>query len=294
MGFRTVSITKRCKLETRLNYLVVRSEKETKILLDEISTVIISNTQVSMTAAALSEMINHNIKVIFCDDCWNPQSELVPYASNYQTSANLMKQIGWTNRQKDLLWKVIIEQKLSSEVRVLRLVGHSEQAKVIQGYAAEVDLGDTTNREGLAAKFYFENLFGLGFNRRNEKDERNAFLNYGYSILLSAVNREIASDGFSMQLGVHHIGSTNPFNLGCDFMEPLRAIVDLRVVKGEINEDNFKKEFNQMLSQQVYMSGKNCFLDNAIRQYVLSLFTALAMSDMSQVKTIKFAQDEQL
>ena len=73
MGFRIVVINSRCKLETRLNYLVVRGESEKKIFINEINTLIVQSTAVSLTVALLSVLVENNIKVIFCDEKCNPQ-----------------------------------------------------------------------------------------------------------------------------------------------------------------------------------------------------------------------------
>ncbi|MDY2895943.1 MAG: hypothetical protein SOT51_03445, partial [Candidatus Enterosoma sp.] len=72
MGFRTIKINSRCKLQTELNYLVYRGETEKRIALDEIETLIIENQQVCITSSLLSELINHKVKVIFCDRMHNP------------------------------------------------------------------------------------------------------------------------------------------------------------------------------------------------------------------------------
>lgn len=87
MGFRTVIVSSRCKLECRLNYLVLRGETERKIHLGEINTLIVQSTAVSLTAALLCELVKNNVKVIFCDDKNSPQSELVPYYGAHNTSA---------------------------------------------------------------------------------------------------------------------------------------------------------------------------------------------------------------
>lgn len=64
MGFRTVIIKNRAKLEVRLNSLIVRGEQEKKIFIDEINTLIVQSTAVSLTAALLCELAKRNIKVI--------------------------------------------------------------------------------------------------------------------------------------------------------------------------------------------------------------------------------------
>ena len=49
-GWRVVSISSRAKLELKMNYLVVRSDSCTKrVLLDEISVLVIENTGSALT-----------------------------------------------------------------------------------------------------------------------------------------------------------------------------------------------------------------------------------------------------
>lgn len=51
MGFRTVIVNSRAKLEFRLNFMIVRGENEKRIFIDEINTLIVQSTAVSLTAA---------------------------------------------------------------------------------------------------------------------------------------------------------------------------------------------------------------------------------------------------
>lgn len=68
MGFRTVVVNSRSKLECRLNFLIVRGETEKRIYINEINTLIVQSTAVSLTAALLSELVRNNVKVVFCDE----------------------------------------------------------------------------------------------------------------------------------------------------------------------------------------------------------------------------------
>ncbi|WP_429980901.1 CRISPR-associated endonuclease Cas1, partial [Mycoplasmopsis bovis] len=64
----------------------------------------------------------------------------------------------------------------------------------INNYILNVEDYDKTNREGHAAKLYFQILFGSDFTReRNAEDKINIYLNYGYSVLLSLIARLICS-----------------------------------------------------------------------------------------------------
>lgn len=92
-------------------------------------------------------------------------------------------------------------------------------------YITQIEFGDATNREGHAAKVYFNALFGLDFTRSAE-NSINSALNYGYSLLLSTCARETALNGYITQIGLFHDNIFNQFNLASDLMEPFRPIVD--------------------------------------------------------------------
>ena len=288
MSYRTVVVKKRCKLEYSMNYLVHRdSEKETKINLDEINTIIIQSTQVSITSALLSELMEKKIKVIFCDKKGNPQSELIPYYAAYNVKEKIETQMKWKDHTKGLVWRAIVIQKIRQQSLNLKYRERYDTFSKLRGYCDEVEIADTSNREGHAAKVYFNSLFGNDFSR--DKDcQINAYLDYGYSIILSAINREVKALGYLTELGIHHIGNTNPFNLSCDFMEPLRPLVDYLVISGKVNPDNYKSAMIHMLELQVDNSGKKMFLDNAIKSYVLSLFNALINDDPERIKFIDY------
>lgn len=293
MGFRIIKINNRCKLETSLNYLVCRSDVEKRILLDEISVLIIENAQVCITSSLISELMNHKVRVIFCDVKHNPQGELEPYAGCYDSPNKIKTQINWNQSIQDQVWSYIVREKIYNQSLVLKYSRHDDIANLLLKYKNEITLGDSTNREGLAAKSYFAALFGLGFERRNERDVRNSFLDYGYSLLLSIVSREIAISGYLNSIGIHHIGTTNHYNLACDFMEPLRPFIDMMIVKNMVDKDNFKRQLIGIYETEVRLDNKKMFLENAIHNYVQSLFGALSANETDSISRITFL-DEQL
>ena len=58
----------------------------------------------------------------------------------------------------------------------------------------------------------------------------NPLLNYGYTVLRSAVARAVVSAGLHPTLGIHHHNRNNPMCLVDDLMEPFRPMVDYVVV----------------------------------------------------------------
>lgn len=287
MAFRTVIVKNRCKLEYSLNYLVCRGDEEKRILLDEIEFLIIQNTGVAIICALLSALAEKKIKVIFCDSKSNPQSELVPYYNNYSNYKKIKQQIHFNDEFKNKLWQLIVYKKIYYQSKVLKEIKNSSYLKLDQ-YLEEIEIGDISNREGHAAKVYFNSLFGGTFSRGDEFNPINKYLNYGYSILASAINREIKSLGYLTELGIHHIGETNPFNLTYDFIEPLRPFIDIQVVKHKINDENYKDYFIKLLSTQVIVNGNKMFLDNAIHLYIQSLFTALTKNKIDEIIFIDY------
>ena len=274
MGFRTVIIKNRAKLEVRLNSLIVRGEQEKKVFLDEINTLIVQSTAVSLTASLLCELVKRDIKVIFCDEKHNPQSELLPYYSAHNTSKRYKEQIAWKDAIKAKVWREIVKKKIEGQAQHLLDVNFFEQADLLYSYMREVQDGDVSNREGHAAKVYFNCLLGVG-NSRKSGGFVNGCLNYGYAVLLSAFNREIVSSGYLTQLGIWHDNEFNEFNFACDLMEPFRIVVDRTAMCLVEGDKEFKKKMVNVLNYKTIIDGKNTTLDLAIRQFTKSVFRAL-------------------
>lgn len=272
-----------------MGYLVVRGQTTTKVHLNEISTIIIESTAVALTAYLLSEMTKHKIKVVFCDEKRNPSSELIPYYGSHDTSAKVRRQIKWSDDSKAAAWTEIVSEKIRNQEALLVTLDKPE-AGMLRGYLDELEFGDETNREGHAAKVYFNSLFGKDFTR-TEESPRNAALNYGYSLILSVFNRQITANGYMTQIGLFHDNMFNPFNLASDLMEPFRPLVDRMVIR--MNPERFETEEKHymvtLLQSELKISGRIEVFTNAVEVYTRSVFDALNEEDVS---LIKFFQDE--
>lgn len=290
MSWRTVVITSRAKLDLKLNYMVIRGDGITRIFLGEISTLIIETTEVSITACLLCELAKRKIKVIFCDEKRNPCFENIPYYGSHDTSAKVRKQIKWVQNAKDSIWTDIVTEKINQQMKFLKYIGLDEY-KLLEKYIKEIKYKDESNREGHASKVYFNALFGKDFTR-NDESLINAALNYGYTIILSAFNREIISSGYLTQVGIFHDNMFNYFNLSSDLMEPFRVLVDKEVYGMlEINkfERTEKMKLVNILNKEVVIDGKINYVNNAIKIYSKSVLEAINENDTS---LIKFYKDE--
>lgn len=289
MSWRVVMVSSNAKVDYKLDYLVVRTvEKTSRIHLSEIGVLVIESTAVSVTAYALCELMQRKIKVIFCDHRRNPCAELVPTCGSHDSSAKIRQQLSWPEGRKQAVWTEIVREKIRQQRDHLCRRSLS-QAELLTGYLEQLQWNDASNREGHAAKVYFNALFGLDFTRTADIPV-NAALNYGYSLLLSAVNREISAAGYLNQLGLFHENTFNPFNLGCDFLEPLRPLVDTAVMNlaPQKLEHEEKVALVKLLNLEVEYDGKKQYLMYAIRLYCAGLFRALQSGDMSEIKWIHY------
>ena len=287
MSWRTIVITKRAKLDLQLGFMVVRGEDTTKVALNEIAVVLIESTAVSLTTSLLAELTKRKVKVIFCDEKRNPSSELVSYYGSHDTSNKIRKQIAWRQNTKESVWTEIVSEKIRKQKELLELLG-KEEAELLSSYLQQIAWNDETNREGHAAKVYFNALFGLDFTR-TEDNLINAALNYGYSIILSSFTREIVANGYITQLGLFHDNMFNQFNLASDLMEPFRPLVDKCVLgmKLEQFEHEEKMWLVDILNQAVQIDGKIQYVSNAIKIYCKSVFDALNEDDSALVRFYK-------
>lgn len=277
-------ISRSAKLDYKLDYLVVRQQEVTRIHLSEISILMIESTAVSLTAVLLNELMRRKIKVIFCDEKRNPSAELIPYYGSHDTSAKVRKQIEWSSEAKEMVWTEIVTEKIRRQMEFLKGLG-KEEYHLLEEYIAQITPGDSTNREGHAAKVYFNALFGMKFTRA-EDCPYNAALNYGYGLLLSACNREITANGYLTQLGLFHDNMFNQFNFGSDLMEPFRILADMQVykMKPEKFEHEEKMQMVGILNHEVFIDGKKNYLNNAIKIYCRSVFDAVNEQDVSMIR----------
>lgn len=288
MSWRTVVISTRAKLDLQMGYLVVRGEGTVKIHLGEIGMLLIENTAVSLTASLLAELTKRKVKVVFCDEKRNPSSELVGFYGSHDTSNKVRKQISWKEATKQAVWTEIVSEKIKRQKELLETLGKEAEAELLSSYIDGIQWNDITNREGHAAKVYFNALFGMDFTRTSD-NLINAALNYGYSIVLSAFNREVTANGYITQLGLFHNNMFNPFNLSSDLMEPFRILVDQTVWNTPLQEFEHKEKMAivNILNHEVEIDGRRQYVGNAIKIFCKSVFDALNEDDSSLIRFYK-------
>ena len=205
--------------------------------------------------------------MIFTDNKNEPVTETVNYYPNNRSLGICLQQYEWNDHVKEILWTKIVRSKIINQIKVLK--NYQIDCQDLKIELDKLEINDMTNREAVVARKYFEKLFGNKYSRK-DFTPMNAALNYGYSILLSAVNKEIVSAGYVTYLGIHHQSQENMFNFGSDLMEPFRPVVDYWLADKNFLEftPDIKYGLVDLLNLEIKYNKKQMLLKNAITKYV--------------------------
>lgn len=284
-GWRIVMIGSNAKLDLLQGWMVVRKGNHVdKVFINDIQTLIIESTAVSLTAALLAALTKAKVKIIFCDEKHLPSAELVPYYGAHDSTRKIRAQAKWSEATKAAVWTAIVAEKIRKQEQLLIKLG-SDRHAILASHRQHLVLADATNREGQAARVYFTALFGLDFSRGSDTSI-NAALNYGYNMLMAAFCREIVACGYVTQLGLCHDSVYNPYNLASDLMEPYRPLVDeaVHAMQPQWFTHDEKRQLVQILNRTVVLNKRSELVSNAIRLYCLSVFDAIDHDDVSRIR----------
>ena len=219
-------------LAVRVGALVVKKDgkKDVVIAAEEIAVVVIA-TSVALSAAVLTLLANVGACLVSLDDKFLPASLTVPLVGHSRATERLRLQIERQPRIAAEEWRQIVIRKIEAQAAHLYDNLKREQAKSIRDLGFSILPGDPKNIEGQTARIYWQTLFGNDFSRRDDDDEANRLLNYGYAVLRAMVVRAIVAKGLHPGIGLHHRNTYDPFPLGADLMEPFRPTVDRVALK---------------------------------------------------------------
>ena len=276
MGWRTVVVNTHSKLSYKNNHLIFKDASRTELIhLSEVDILLLETTDIVLSTMLIKRLVDENILVIFCDDKRLPTAYLMPYYGRHDSSLQLSRQIAWNEDVKAEIWTTIIAQKILNQAFYLGSCGFLEKSQSVIDLYHGLDLFDPSNREGHAARIYFNTLFGNDFSREQDSDI-NAALDYGYTLILSMFAREIVLSGCMTQFGLKHANQFNQFNLASDIMEPFRPIID-RIVYENRNSSfvKIKRELFTIFSDTFHYNDKDMYLSNIISDYTKKVIQAL-------------------
>ena len=199
-------------------------DEKLTVPIEDIGIVMIDNQMVSITIPLLNYLADNNVMVVICNSKGMPSSTLLSFDTNHYQGEILQTQIEISEPLKKGLWKQIVESKIKNQAMLLNKLGKNGDR--LKPYYNNVKSGDTDNREGIAARIYFQELFGVKFVRDRNIQGVNALLNYGYTILRAATARAIVGSGLFPGIGLYHHNRSNSFPLADDVMEAYRPFVD--------------------------------------------------------------------
>lgn len=264
------------KLAYKNNHLVYKTSTQNEMIhLSEIDVLLLETTDILITTMLIKRLVDENILILFCDDKRLPIGKLLPFYGRHDSSLQLGRQINWTFERKGIVWTEIISQKILNQHRHLIELGFQEKAEALMSLHSGLEIFDPSNREGHAARIYFNTLFGNSFSRDNENDV-NAGLNYGYTLLMSIFAREIVKCGCMTQFGLKHANQFNDFNLASDLMEPFRPIVD-RIIYENRDADFrvMKRALFELFGNKYLYNSKEMFLTNIASDYTKKVVKVL-------------------
>lgn len=237
---RTVTFVSSVVLSLKNNQMVVvfkdRPDEKHTIPVEDLGVVIIDNPQVSITVPLLNALASNNVAVVFCNEKGVPDSILWNLDTNYSQCSVLNNQIETDGRQKRKWWRQTIQSKIQNQMGLLQKLG--KDADVLKSFVSDAKDKDLANKEGIAARLYFQELFGPDFIRDRTQPGINAMLNYGYTILRTACIKSLLGSGIFPAIGLFHHHRANAFPLADDIMEPYRPYVDEIVFMEWANGEN--------------------------------------------------------
>lgn len=245
------------------------------IHLSEIDILLLETTDIVLSTMLVKRLVDENILIIFCDDKRLPTAMLMPYYARHDSSLQLNNQISWAEEVKCDVWTTIIAQKILNQSCYLGECSYFEKSQSIMDLYHDLEPFDPSNREGHSARIYFNTLFGNDFSREQDNDI-NAGLDYGYTLLLSMFAREVVVSGCMTQFGLKHANQFNQFNFASDIMEPFRPIVDRIVYENRNNSFiKIKRELFSMFSDTYLYNNKEMYLTNIVSDYTKKVIKAL-------------------
>ncbi|WP_010254316.1 type II CRISPR-associated endonuclease Cas1 [Myroides injenensis] len=256
---------------------VISGETKGSIPIEDLGFLVLDHPQITISHPVIQFLQQHNVAIISCNESHIPVGLMLPISGHIEHSERLKHQINISEPLRKQLWKQTVEAKIYQQKELLVKQGLPDKPMI--KYLNEVKSGDSTNMEGIAAQYYWNQLFE-DFTRSRQGDSPNNFLNFGYAILRSMVARAIVCSGLHPTLGIFHRNKYNAYCLADDLMEPYRPYVDELVIEwinNPINPDEITKEAKAHLLK---IATKDVYINGLVRP----LMTALSITTSSLYK----------
>jgi len=255
-----------------------------RVPLDDITILILSAHQITLSKALMVEMAQRKIPIMTCGKNYHPLAFSLPYDTHFDQTGILWAQIDCGQPLAKRIWQSVVREKITNQQVTLdhfdNNAGFSQELALL---AKRVKSGDPENMEAQAARHYWTALLGTNFRRDRQSGAENSLLNYGYSILRAATARAVCGAGLTPALGIHHHNRKNSFALVDDLMEPYRPLVDMAVRKIvddggaaiETLTPEIKKKLTKVLDTDVQLEKGVSTVMNSLHRMAQTFVTSL-------------------
>lgn len=289
MSWRTVLVEDGETLRLKLDSIVIEKGGKTfTIPLSDISIIVVDGHGAMISTRLLSALSQNNITLINCDASHHPSGIFTAFNGHSRASKMIQKQIRVDEATKGFIWKKLMAYKIENQYAVLKCLEKSQQSlEKLNQYYNQLEDYDRTNREGHAAKVYFNEMFGKEFSRNNEEHIINAGLNYGYAVIRAHLARCVVGYGLSPMLGIFHRSEYNQFNLVDDLMEPFRPFVDCFVYQNLMEERYFKGEHRraliELMNKRCRYKGGQYTLQSVLEKFVIDFISVIETGELDRL-----------
>lgn len=269
---RTLFFSNAVCLTLRNKQLVIQNKEtcnESSVPIEDIGFLIIENNQVYVSIPVINALAQNNASVVFCNEKHLPFSMNLPLDCNNIQNQLFAAQIQATVPTKKKCWKQIIVQKIKNQAKILEK--YNLNSIQLKKYANDVKTDDSTNREAVAAKIYWDLLIDVDWERTRYGAYPNNLLNYGYAILRAATARALTGSGLLPTFGIHHHNKYDAYALADDIMEPYRPYIDDEVVE-YINQNEICEEVTTEFKRQILnVLTRDVLIGNVTRPLMIAL-----------------------
>lgn len=258
-------------------------------------TAIVLDRGTSLTWEAVKTALSHNIDIVFAEGDGAPIGR-VWHSKLGSTTKIRKRQLEVSLNHEAVTWiKIWIGDKLRNQIDLIKTLKKHRKTeseridnviKSLENQISKVenlagnsitDVADSIRgHEGTSGRAYFKLLSYLlskeyrfnGRSYRPAEDPFNAFLNYGYGILYSRIEKCIMIAGLDPYVGFLHRDDYNQPSFVFDFIEPYRPFVDLTVYRlfsgKKVNKDHYYKITNGV---GLTKEGKKMIVESFIKRF---------------------------
>jgi CRISPR-associated protein Cas1 len=249
----------------------------------------------SLTYEVVKVALEHNIDIVFAQGDGAPIGR-VWHSKLGSTTKIRKRQLQASLNEEAVHWiKQWVGDKVQNQIDLIKDLKKHRKARVkdidealdkLEKQKAKVadlagdhimDIADTIRgHEGTAGRVYFQLLSSLlksdyqfkGRSYRPAEDPFNAFLNYGYGILYSRIEKCIMIAGLDPYVGFLHRDDYNKTSFVFDFIEPYRPFVDLTIYRlfsgKKVNQDYYREITNGI---GLTKEGKKMIVESFIQRF---------------------------